>query len=528
MKDATTGLPMPNIGVYISPPTGGYVAYDYTDSSGVYTVTGLPTGTYYARSWDWGDSVDEIYDNIPCPGWSCGLSGGTPIGVTAGATKTGIDFGLVAGGRIGGTVTSAAGGLPLVNVRVSVYRPDGSYVTDAYSDSSGAYTVAGLPPAAYYAQTSNALGYVDEVYDNITCTGGFCNVTSGTSINVTAGSTAPANFGLAQGGRISGTVTDAATGLPLANTSVQIYSSSGSYVAYASTNGSGSYATLGLPAGTYRARTSNTSGYVDELYDNISCPSGSCSVTSGAPISVTAGSTTSGISFALAAGGGISGTVTDASTGLPLAPGIGRRLQLQRQLRHVRTHHSSGAYTTAAALAVRNRTSRWHRPSLGYVTELYDDIPCFGSSCTKTVGRPISVTGGVATGIDFALTPGGRISGTVTDASTGLPLAKLQCQPLLLQRHLSDVRHHQQLRGLHDGDAPRRNLLRADVELGGLRRRAVRRHPLSRRRVYGDERRARRSDGGIDDCAESTSPWRKAGGSAARSRTLRPACRWRT
>jgi hypothetical protein len=425
VRNATTGAPLANIGVYIFPPTGGYVAYDYTDSSGVYTVTGLPTGTYYARSWDWGDSVDELYDNVPCPGWSCGLSGGTTISVTAGTTKTGIDFGLVAGGRIGGTVTSAATGLPLVNVRVSAYRSDGSYVTDAYSDSSGAYTIAGLPPAAYYARTSNSLGYLDEVYDNVACAGGSCSVTSGTSINVTAGSTAPASFGLAQGGRISGTVTDAATGLPLANTSIQIYSSSGSYVTYASTSGTGSYTTLGLPAGTYRARTSNPSGYVDELYDDIACPNGSCIVTSGAAISVTAGSTTSGISFALAAGGRISGTVTDAGTGLPLAAV------------YVDVHDSSGSYVTygytngsGAYTAVDGLPSGTYYAvtvnSLGYVDELYNDFPCAGGTCSVTSGAPISVTGGTTTGIDFALVRGGQIGGTVTDASTGLPLASIQ------------------------------------------------------------------------------------------------------
>jgi hypothetical protein len=55
----------------------------------------------------------------------------------------------------------------------------------------------------------------------------------------------------------------------------------------------------GLAAGNYFVRTTNYSGFVDELYNNISCPDQSCNPTSGTPVPVSNGSDTGNIDFAL-------------------------------------------------------------------------------------------------------------------------------------------------------------------------------------------------------------------------------------
>ena len=111
---------------------------------------------------------------------------------------------------------------------------------------------------------------------------------------------------------MSGTVTSVATGGGVANVSVWIYSSSNSYVTDATTDASGNYTSRsGLTSGTYYARTSNSLGLVDGLYNGLSCVN--CNVLSGTPIGVSTGATTPNINFALAAGGRISGTVTSAS-----------------------------------------------------------------------------------------------------------------------------------------------------------------------------------------------------------------------
>jgi glucose/arabinose dehydrogenase len=112
---------------------------------------------------------------------------------------------------------------------------------------------------------------------------------------------------------ISGTVTDL-EGVGLNNVGVAIHDQSGSLVTTALTNSTGHFvAPMDLQSGIYFARTSNTSGYGDELYDNLPCPGGTCNETAGTPIAVTAGSRTTGIDFALAPDGS-AGTVSTRAT----------------------------------------------------------------------------------------------------------------------------------------------------------------------------------------------------------------------
>ena len=46
--------------------TGNYVAYGYSDASGSYTGQGLPTGNYFASTYNYYDYLDQLYNNIPC------------------------------------------------------------------------------------------------------------------------------------------------------------------------------------------------------------------------------------------------------------------------------------------------------------------------------------------------------------------------------------------------------------------------------------------------------------------------------
>ena len=124
---------------------------------------------------------------------------------------------------------------------------------------------------------------------------------------------------------ISGTVTNAATGAPVASTSITIYSSTGGSVTSTSTNSQGVYVSSQLPTGSYfvRAQPPSSSGLLGQLYDNLPCPNGSCIVTSGTPVAVTAPNGTPNINFALPAGGKITGTVTNATTSYPHATSRG-------------------------------------------------------------------------------------------------------------------------------------------------------------------------------------------------------------
>jgi hypothetical protein len=118
---------------------------------------------------------------------------------------------------------------------------------------------------------------------------------------------------LAEGtGAIGGRVTDAVSGLPVADVVVDVFDSEARLVTRSTTNANGDYVTGdGLAPGTYYARTSDSEGHIGETYDDLLCQA-FCSVVAGAPITVTADTTTGGIDFALDPGHMISGRVTDA------------------------------------------------------------------------------------------------------------------------------------------------------------------------------------------------------------------------
>ena len=119
-----------------------------------------------------------------------------------------------------------------------------------------------------------------------------------------------------------GLVTDAGgTHHGLVNVLVGLYSPA-AHSRYGSieTAADGTYAVTGLPAGTdYQVcfyatfyavgLAPDALGYVDQCYNNQ--PNNQSS-TSQTPVTVTAGATTTGINAALAVGGAVSGTVTDA------------------------------------------------------------------------------------------------------------------------------------------------------------------------------------------------------------------------
>ena len=145
--------------------------------------------------------------------------------VTAGGS-VGIDFTGVPGGAIAGTVTDNSSA-PLSTISVEVYSPNGVLAGSATTTATGAYRIGGLAPGTDYARTVNTRGYVDKVYDNVSC--GSCSVLTGTAITVTASGTTTANFALGTGVSVGGTVrTD--FNVPLAGTSVSLFTSTGTLV----------------------------------------------------------------------------------------------------------------------------------------------------------------------------------------------------------------------------------------------------------------------------------------------------------
>ena len=175
---------------------------------------------------------------------------------------------------------------------------------------------------------------------------------------------------------------------------------------------------------TYYVRTLFTDVYAGEAYDNFPC-SLDCSVESSTPVVVPEGSGASGIDLALEVGGWLEGRIVDSVTGLPLegamvsafGPGehvaSGGLTDASGDYRTIEPLHSGTEYTVLAE-------------KVDYVDELYDDLPCMHGECDRTSGDGVAVSPSTATaGIDFSLSPGGWIEGTVTDEATGLPISSM-------------------------------------------------------------------------------------------------------
>ena len=403
---SVSGTPLADVYVYVYNSAGGSLGSVKTAGSGAYRKSGLATGTYYLRTSNTLGYVDELHNEQPCPWNACRVTEGVGVAVAAGGETNGIDFGLAPGGVIAGTVTAAGSGAPLPGVSVTVYIVDpgrGYWGTSSTTDASGAFAKAGLPTGTYYVRTSNNLGYIDELHSDLPCPGGACSpYTNGTGVAVTVGATTNGiDFGLATGGSVTGTVTVAGTETPLAGVTVQVYNAAGTSVGSVTTNASGGYVKSGLPTGKYYARTSNSLGYVDEIYGELPCIGGSCpSVTTGTGMSVTAGETTGSIDFELGLGGSISGTVTDSGTGSPLSNVTVQFFDAGGTAEGSATTDGSGKYSKNLLPAGTHYVVTSN--SLGYIDELYDNLPCSG--CVVTAGTGITVTGGATTsGVNVGL-----------------------------------------------------------------------------------------------------------------------------
>ncbi|MCP4660676.1 MAG: hypothetical protein GY856_35190 [bacterium] len=446
VTDAATGDPLAGGRVEARNAAGYFEGSGTTTASGEYTIAALDDGSYFLTTKSFAGSpgggqmggyIDELYDDLPCPGggpYGCELTAGIPVPATAGTITTDIDFALDAGGAISGRVTRTATGDPIAGVRVKIYAGNGSFIDSEFTDASGEYSLPGLLAGIYFAATDSDSDFIDELYDDIPCPGGApqgCHPRLGTPIAVGGTATTPdVDFALDRGGIVSGKVTEAATGKPIANIAVLIWDGEGSFVAYGLTDPSGDFSVGGLLTGTYFATAEDTD-FLVELYDDLFCPGGGlfgCDPTTGTPIAVTVNEAAPGIDFALVRLGVISGTVTVAATGEPLSyvfveiwddEGI--------RVRHGYTDFSGDYAVPGLAAGTYFATTR---NSFGFLDELYDGLPCPHGApygCDPTTGTPIAVIIDATTpGIDFALDRLGVISGTVTAAATGEPLSSFR------------------------------------------------------------------------------------------------------
>jgi hypothetical protein len=209
---------------------------------------------------------------------------------------------------------------------------------------------------------------------------------------------------LAAGGQISGRVTDAASSLGVGSVDVDVYDAGQNFVTSTQTGADGTYTVSGLVTGTYEVGFVPTSGnYLSQFFD------GETSLAAADAVPVTAGATTLGINAALAPGGQISGTVTDASS-----QGIGNvEVDVYDASQNFVTSTMTAADGTYALSGLATGRYEVGVPSSGvYASQFYN-----GKASLATADAVPVTAASPPTTVDLALLAGAQISGIVTDTA---------------------------------------------------------------------------------------------------------------
>ena len=402
--DAVTHTPVGNVTATVYDAHGDYAGSAATGSNGRYSVSGLATGTYRVQ---FIPSPDSPYGPQYYSGQAT-LSHAAGVSVVGGQTTGSIDSQLAAAARITGTVTDAGSHTGIGSVAVTAYDGDGTEVASTYTSADGSYSLGGLAAGPYRLlfAPDGSVNYAS-LYS-----GGASSLAAATPVNTTAGQAATANAALTEGATISGTVTDAQTGKPVAGVNVTVIDAAGDYVAGGYSGDDGTYTVKGLLPGTY------TVGFFP--YDNLHAAlyySGKSAPANADPVTVGA-SGAAGVNAALTRGASITGTVTDAASGRP-APGMAVLVYDSNgdQIGYAASA-DDGTYTVGGLSAGSYRVGfQTEYRTNAYASQYYNAV------ATLSAAQTLSLSAGqTVSGVDAAMRGGGSVDGTVTSATSGSPL----------------------------------------------------------------------------------------------------------
>jgi 5-hydroxyisourate hydrolase-like protein (transthyretin family) len=208
---------------------GRPVAVALTNIDGFYTIPGLSNGTYTLRASAQGYGTDgrqsillvneTKVENFALPGTPSSISG----------------------------IVTISGNGPLSNAEVNVLDENGIVVGSATTGNDGTYLIGNLS-AGIYTVTADAEGYLK---DSLSLTLRSGEYRTGVNFALSAGAD----------GDITGQVSDSRTGRPLAGVTISLFTLQGTLVSEVTSNESGVFSLLGIPAGTYELRAA-AQGYL--------------------------------------------------------------------------------------------------------------------------------------------------------------------------------------------------------------------------------------------------------------------------
>ncbi len=270
--------------------------------------------------------------------------------------------------QIHGSVLLASSGQPLRNVDVRALGPDGS-VHGTQTDQYGTYSIGSLPPAEYRIQAGGGI-YPPGFVDNIVLGQGEVRQ----NLNLT----------LQAGAHIDGTVTG--LGGPVADAVVAALGADGTGKS-TTTDENGQYAIPGVSGQSYTVSVSADDLVAQHVEEIALATHGSLS----------------GIDFHLLQGGGLAGQVSSLADGVSIA---GVQLLFANTAGNVfpTLSQADGTYQIAE---LPEGDYTWSTRSGQFMSSTGD----------------ASVVAGTSSQLDIAIAPRGTITGTVTNSTSGVPLA---------------------------------------------------------------------------------------------------------
>ena len=418
VSDASLKLGIGDVKVCAAASSTPWVCTE-TTVAGEYTISGLASGNYDVR-----------FTAPTGSGYISPVSHEGPVAVSEGHTAEGIDTELEEGGRVSGTITSAASNSPLEGVEVcarqaseEAQRP----LPCATTNSAGEYIISGLPTSEYKIEFrfswpgDEETPYVTpEFYDDQYFV---WELSQADPLPVKAGYiTTGINAAREEYGSITGQVTNAETGLPIEGIAVHAHNENGNWNGLqVLTNQNGEYTIprLGDRHNEYHLEFAppfeSKLNYSEQWYDSTSA--------TGNTVFVSFGKTTPGIDAELIEGGGeggkITGRVTEAATHLAITGADACAYNKAYRGGVCSVTGSYGEYTISHLSSGEYEVS-FSMPSRTYYTQWYDGKAYSSEAQKVSVGDEET-----ASKVNDALeeVDGGAIVGEAWNATTGARLA---------------------------------------------------------------------------------------------------------
>jgi hypothetical protein len=331
VTQAFDGSPIPNVVIQLlSAADHSTINYGTTSSSGEFAFIRLDPGSYIVATDQAAPYLDQYFSGHALAPPSQGPQLADTITLNDGQIVNAVNFSLVRGSGIEGTITDSLTGLPLPTGSVGIFNifdandlsGNSWFYLEGTIGANGHYMIDGLPSLPI------RLGaFVENPYYNYTlvgCSSSTCDDVSDAAVySPSTAALLNVDFTMFPGSVATGTVVRHADSKPLSGVLVEAFSNSlflgHLTLATATTDSKGHYTLTNIGNSDFFVDTLNVhidgGSYIDQVYNNQNCPQANCANV-GDMLAASMGVPVTDVDFALDLGGTISGTVVDGGTGL--------------------------------------------------------------------------------------------------------------------------------------------------------------------------------------------------------------------